>query len=238
MAPLRPSARDLRAQRIAGDLPSYAPAKTFRPSAATSDAFLSTKQDRRLIKRSSFVSRVTASNPRGGGGVSKKRSRGKGGANSTSASTSKSSSTYKSGSSADSMLEGLADALPELAADEAAAPDGRVQHRSLRSRKGALRRKERIVRGEMERFGASMARLAEARQQGQRSQRSQQGQQGAGEALRHTNANAKMDAGAGIGRNAAADADAGAEDAQRAGRWAALRGFISSTMKQNPAFEK
>lgn len=103
-------------------------------------------------------------------------------------------------------LEDLADALPDVA-DLVNNPEalGRVKHRSLKSRPGALKKKEKLVRGEMERFGQSMARLVT----------------GAGGA----------EGGLGGGREAGE-----AEASSTGNRWKALRGYISSTMEQNPAF--
>lgn len=105
-------------------------------------------------------------------------------------------------------LDSLADALPDLLEDEDGVNLGKVKHRSLESKKGALKRKEIVVKGEMARFGASMARLNET----------------------------STDAGP-------AQAPAGGEDTvvtdgkpATSDRWAALRGYISTTMEQNPAF--
>lgn len=96
-------------------------------------------------------------------------------------------------------LDSLADALPELEAgmggEEILA--GKIKHKSLRSKKGALKRKEQVVKGEMERFGVSMAKLSEAQPQSTQKK---------------------------------------AEASAPSSRWAALRGYISSTMDQNPAF--
>lgn len=102
-------------------------------------------------------------------------------------------------------LESLADALPELESgmggEEILA--GKIKHKSLRSKKGALKRKEQVVKGEMERFGVSMAKLSE------------------------TNARAT---------SKAASEPAAAGGSASSSRWAALRGYISATMDQNPAF--
>lgn len=74
--------------------------------------------------------------------------------------------------------------------------------RSLRTRPGALRRKERIVRSEKTRFEANWAGLAGG-------------------------TSAKQEE---VGGKAAA------QPSSTADRWAALRGFITTTMEQNPAF--
>lgn len=116
-------------------------------------------------------------------------------------------------------LSSLADALPALTAEEVAAGEaegaGRIRHRSLKSKPGALRRKERVVKGEMERFGMSLAQLSAVRE-------------------------VPVVAGP-AGAGAAVEEDGGADENKvpvqsTANRFAALRGFISATMDQNPAF--
>lgn len=145
------------------------------------DSFLSSKRDKRLIKHSSFVSRIQ------------------------SARISKSAKRRRPSKKLATTLDSLADALPEL--EEAdAEQQGKIRHKSLKSKKGALKRKERVVKGEMERFGVSMARLT-----AQDGNAAQQDEKMGGEE--------KKDA-----------------PAPTANRWAALRGYISSTMEQNPAF--
>ena len=103
-------------------------------------------------------------------------------------------------------LDSLADALPDLLEDDDAGGIEnlrKIKHRSLKSKKGALKRKEMVVKGEMERFGASMARMTE------------------------TETSGPLPPAQGESENAKpATSD----------RWAALRGYISSTMEQNPAF--
>lgn len=117
-------------------------------------------------------------------------------------------------------LDSLADALPELAAGEGAAEilSGKIRHQSLRSKKGALKRKERLLKGEMERFGVSMAQL---------SSMPAQAQNGGLSAEKHAAAPASS-------TNASASAPAPAPAVSN--RWAALRGYISATMEQNPVF--
>ncbi|EEY18952.1 predicted protein [Verticillium alfalfae VaMs.102] len=106
--------------------------------------------------------------------------------------------------------------LPELTNEAdgnvAQLREGRVRHKSLKSRPGALKRKEKVVRGEMARFGASMAALA-----------------------------ATPEAAAAAAENQTmtvedtADTPAAPAPATT-NRWAALRRHISTTMEQNPAF--
>ncbi|PTB39311.1 uncharacterized protein TrAFT101_007891 [Trichoderma asperellum] len=204
MAPQKPSATSLRYARITNSIHPLAPQKTFRENASTSDSFLSSKRDKRTIKHSSFVSRVTSTTS---ARVSKKALK-RGGRSKT-----KKSTTLNS-------LDSLADALPELAAGEGAAEilSGKIRHQSLRSKKGALKRKERLLKGEMERFGVSMAQL---------SSMPAQPQNGGLPAEKHAAAPASS-------TNASASAPAPAPAVSN--RWAALRGYISATMEQNPVF--
>ena len=93
-----------------------------------------------------------------------------------------------------------------------------MRHKSLKSRKGALKRKERVVKGEMQRFGMSMAKLAEA------------------PAASTTSAAPSNQTGDDAKLEEAKSDDRQSAEAPTANRWAALRGYISSTMEQNPAF--
>ncbi|KAL6886307.1 hypothetical protein HDV57DRAFT_490154 [Trichoderma longibrachiatum] len=202
MAPQKPSATALRHARITNSIHPLAPPKTFRPNASTTDSFLSSKRDKRIIKHSAFVSRVASSSK-----ITKTKTRRRGSA--------KSKTQLSS-------LDSLADALPELADGEGAAEilDGKIKHQSLRSKKGALKRKERLLRGEMARFGMSLAQLATVPAAGQQAQ---------GTAAAAAN-------------QPVAETQQKTEEAKQqpapavSNRWAALRGYISATMEQNPAF--
>ncbi|KAK5988560.1 hypothetical protein PT974_10044 [Cladobotryum mycophilum] len=178
--------------RITGSIHPLAPSKTFRPQASTSDSFLESKRDKRIIKHSSFLSRITTSSS--GVSKSKKRSR-------------------RPGNKLAATLDGLADALPELD-DAEDLQDGKVRHKSLKSKRGALKRKERIVKGEMERFGVSMAQLANT------------------PAPRPTPAQQQV----AMDLSGEKKQEGNAATPATANRWAALRGYISATMEQNPAF--
>lgn len=116
----------------------------------------------------------------------------------------------------------LVDALPGLTADEVQQgveeKEGRIRHKSLRSKPGALKRKERVVRGEMERFGVSLAQLASVREEAP-----------IPAAATATSAGDVQMAGGG-------EAQKQQQKSAAANRFAALRGFISATMVQNPAF--
>ncbi|RYP60378.1 hypothetical protein DL769_008147 [Monosporascus sp. CRB-8-3] len=217
MAPVQPTKRrslraKLAARAAAGPAP-YEPRKAPRPDAVpTTDAFVSSKKDKRLIKHSSFVSRIEKS--------------------STSKKTLK---RRRPGKKLKTNLEALADALPDLAErtedDEKILRqlrDGKMRHRSLRTRPGALKRKEKIVKGEVERFGASLARLnaigGAAEAQGMRVEGPTEGAEVTGNGAVEARTQPQM------------QAQTQHAQASTANRWAALRGFISATMEQNPAF--
>ncbi|KAK0751763.1 ribosome biogenesis protein SLX9-domain-containing protein [Schizothecium vesticola] len=197
LPPKRLTARQKVRSRLAASAGPALP-KTFRPSAVIADTgFLNTKRDKRLIKSSSFASRIAKTSST----TKKKRSR--------------------PSKSLVASLDSLGDALDSITADLAAsghapmdreqAAQGRVRHRSLRSRPGALKRKERVVKAEMERFGRSLANMSAAGEQQQQS--TAQGEQGETQTQ-----------------------GAPAAPSSTSSRWAALRGQISQTMEQNPAF--
>ncbi|KAL2107306.1 hypothetical protein VUR80DRAFT_5419 [Thermomyces stellatus] len=188
MAPTAPTATQQRWARIRGEIPSHAPRQTFREGASTTDSFLSSKRDKRTIRRSTFLSKIQKSAQKPSSSAKRRRPNKK----------------------LVATLEDLADALPEMQEGEGE-EKGKVKQRSLRSRPGALKRKERIVRGEMERFGESMARLV--------SGGGAEGGLGGGR---------KEEKGEGKERTANSTGN----------RWAALRGYISATMEQDPAFAK
>ncbi|KAI1394772.1 ribosome biogenesis protein SLX9-domain-containing protein [Hypoxylon fuscum] len=201
MAPVVPSKRrSLRAKLAAKpSSESYVP----RPDAVkTSSSSANSKKGRRIVKHASFVSRIEKANKKP---LKRRRTSKKLIAN----------------------LDSLADALPDLLADGETEEglrqlrEGKIRHKSLKSQKGALKKKEKIVKGEVERFGFSLARL-------------------------NTIAEQKID----VDRNTASGDEAIATQHQAqtrtqasapaptstTNRWAALRGFISATMEQNPAF--
>lgn len=192
-APKPLSAREKRLARIRGDIHPLLPHKTHRADAKVDDGFLSTKKDKRIMKHSGFVSKISA-RP-GGAKVLKRR---------------------RPNKKLVATMESLADALPELnnEADGNVEQlrEGKVRHKSLRSRPGALKRKEKVVKGEMARFGASMAALAKT-----------------GETEAPVAAGG-MEIEEDRGEAAAAPAPS------TSNRWALLRKHISSTMEQNPAF--
>lgn len=208
MAPVIPSKRrSLRAKLAAksGSEP-YAPRKAPRPDAVgPSDSFINSKKDKRQIKHASFVSRIEKANKK----PLKRR---------------------RPGKKLVTNLDSLAKALPDLLADGETEEglrqmrEGKVRHRSLRSRRGALKKKERIVKGEVERFGVSLARLSTVQEKEMEIDGGgDQGADGAKEGV--------------VGESQTVEGQAsGPAPTSTANRWAALRGFISATMEQNPAF--
>ncbi|KAH6650377.1 ribosome biogenesis protein SLX9-domain-containing protein [Chaetomium tenue] len=223
MAPTAPApskrltARQKARARLADPL---LPRKLHREDNVVSDQFIDSKRDKRLIKHSSFLSRVAKSSGKSSTGTKKQR---------------------RPSKKLVTTLESLGDALEDIQADiaeqDAGAMDaeqarqGKVRHKSLKSRPGALKRKERLVKGEMERFGRSLAQLANI--------------SAAAAPVSGTAAGAG-DAAAGSGSGSAGQEKMDTEGetqtavpvqpAATSGRWAALRGFISATMEQNPAF--
>jgi hypothetical protein len=178
----------------------YAPRKAPRPDAVdASDSFINSKKDKRLVKHSSFVSRIEKSNKK----PLKRRRPGK-----------------KLLTDLDSLKKALPDLLADGETEESLRQmrEGKVRLKSLKSRKGALKKKEKVVKGEVERFRGSLARLNAVGV-------ASQGAVGAMEVESRAN-----------------DEDAGhilqTQQPQNAtaSRWAALRGFISATLEQNPAF--
>jgi len=205
----RPTARSKALARLKDPL---LPRKLHREGNAVTDSFADTKRDKRQIRRSAFVSRIAKTTPgRTGSGALKRR---------------------RPNKKLVATLESLGDALGEIERDElgdegeaqAGHQAGKTRHRSLRSRPGALKRKEKVVRGEMERFSRSLAQLATL----------PGGDSAAGEKGKQVEASGEVDQVAGTMETETAGG--AAPTSSTSNRWAALRGFISATMEQNPAF--
>ena len=188
------------------------PRKVHREDNAVSDSFISSKKDKRIIKRGAFVSRIQkAKEP-----SAKKLRR----------------PSKKLVTTLESMADALADIDDEMqddgAMDAEQAKQGKVRHHSLKSRPGALKRKEKLVKGEMQRFGLNLAQLATVKESSAKADVSKN--------LTKKKKKQKME----VDQPAPAPAQANIEgtpgQAATANRWAALRNFISSTMEQNPAF--
>ncbi|KAI2613707.1 ribosome biogenesis protein SLX9-domain-containing protein [Hypoxylon fragiforme] len=207
MAPVIPSTkrRSLRTKLAAkSSSEPYAPRRAPRPDAiATSDAFINSKRDKRTVKHASFVSRIEK-------------------AGTSSSSSSSRTKRRRPGKKLVANLDSLKEALPDLLETEEGLQqmrEGKTRHKSLRSKKGALKRKEVLVKGEVERFGVSLARLSAV-------------------AERPVEGVPKGENGGGEGMVVEGTEDQAQVPPQMstANRWAALRGFISATMEQNPAF--
>ena len=165
------------------------------------------KKDKRHIRHASFVSRIEKTS----GGAGKKPLK-----------------RRRPGKKLNTTLGALADALPDLDQDSLAQlQEGKVRHKSLKNGKGALRRKEKIVRGEVERFGISLARL-----------NSMGAAVSGGDGAEVQGMQVEEDQSVGADGSLAESGNAPEPQppSSTANRWAALRGFISATMEQNPAF--
>ncbi|KFY45151.1 hypothetical protein V494_01118 [Pseudogymnoascus sp. VKM F-4513 (FW-928)] len=115
---------------------NYQPSESF--GAGISDDFLNTKKDKRTIKHSAFVNRIEKANTK----TLKRR---------------------RPSKKLVATLESLADALPDFDDDgngETVVGDARIKHRSLKSRPGATKRREKLEKMERERFGKNMAQLS------------------------------------------------------------------------------
>lgn len=183
-----------------------------------SDSFINSKRDKRLIKHSSFVSKIAAASKVGKSSSLKRR---------------------RPSKKLVTTLESLGDALDDIVARDGQDPakmmdaeqalQGKIRHKSLKSRPGALKRKEKVVKGEMERFGRSLAQLASVTETTITT--STNTRQGGGGAQSQDQDMGVEEAGAQPAAAAAAPTCTATSN-----RWAALRGFISATMEQNPAF--
>ncbi|PHH82508.1 hypothetical protein CDD82_5762 [Ophiocordyceps australis] len=238
----KPSARALRLARVSGSIHPLLPSKVFRPNAAVSDSFISSKQDKRLIRHSAFVSRITSAPP---WRVTKKtqksiftasKTASSKASNPSKASTcaSKTSSLSKTSSRSrrkhtplSASLASLADALPT--------PVDPPPLRSLVSKKGALRRKERLVRDEMYRFGASMARLNSSISASDPATTTPTSMLAVSESAPAPPRPGSLDLDQDENMDVCQKSAATQTQAQN-NKWAALRGFISETMQHNPAF--
>ncbi|KAL2167807.1 hypothetical protein VTG60DRAFT_819 [Thermothelomyces hinnuleus] len=225
MAPTAPrpskrlTARQKARARLADPL---LPRKLHRENNVVSDSFINSKQDKLLIKRSAFLARVAKSSEKSTGTKKKRR---------------------RPSKKLVTTLESLGDALDDIQAeidekeadgstmDAEQARQGKVRHKSLKTRPGALKRKEKLVKGEIERFRKNLAQLANisAAASATSAQAPAPAPAPASEAAAGQE---KMDTEQGKEQRA----ETAAQPTSTSSRWAALRGFISSTMEQNPAF--
>jgi len=117
------------------------PDKTSRPRpvfAPPDTAFPSSKRDKRTMKHSVFLNKITKANTK----PLKRR---------------------RPNKKLVASLESLAEALPDLTEgteeDSTTVGIAKIHHRSLKSRPGAMKRKERVEQIERERFGKNLAQM-------------------------------------------------------------------------------
>ncbi|QSZ35384.1 hypothetical protein DSL72_008254 [Monilinia vaccinii-corymbosi] len=139
MAPTAPKKRNsMRAKASQAGSGVYAPPK-HREGAVISDSFIESKRDKRTIKHSAFVNRIEKANAK-----PLKRRR----PNKKLATT----------------LQSLADALPDFEGEGlekvSRGEGGKIKHKSMKSRPGATKKREKLEAMERERFGKNMAQLA------------------------------------------------------------------------------
>ena len=153
--------------------------KVSRPSKSEASAFATSKKDKRQIKHSTFVSKITKDN------VRKARRR-------------------RPNKKLVATLDSLADALPDVE-DATGSQVGHdqvniIRHKSVKTRPGAMKRKEKLEKGERERFTKNLAEMS------------------------------RPEATSSPANSTAGDSTAG--------RWKALRKFISTTMERLPETSK
>ncbi|KAN0122816.1 Ribosome biogenesis protein SLX9 domain containing protein [Hyaloscypha variabilis] len=193
----RPSMRSKTSSKSGSGLISRPlPPTPSNPAASTSTStqsfsspsFTNSKKDRRTIKHSALLSRIekTSKKPLKRRRPSKKLV---------------------------TTLESLADALPDVAELVESGKGGKMGGRgkSLRSKPGALKRKEKLERGERERFGKNLAVILGGKVGGGESM-DVEGQGGEGGEKKR-------------------------EEVVK-GRFAALRAWVGTNMEKHPAFEK
>jgi len=164
------------------------PSHTSDPSSIPEPSFINSKKDKRTIKHSAFMSRIEKTHKK----PLKRR---------------------RPNKKLVTTLEGLADALPDVEdlVNGNLKGGGKKGVKSLRSKPGAMKRKERLERGERERFGRNLAVIMGSR----------------GEET--------VDVGA---KGQGGEVEVAKEGSSTAGRFAALRAWVGTNMERHPAFEK
>ncbi|KAE9381235.1 hypothetical protein N431DRAFT_490649 [Stipitochalara longipes BDJ] len=193
----RPSMRSKTSSKSGSGLISRPPTSTSSSISLASSqppsepSFINSKKDRRTIKHSAFLSRIekTSKKPLKRRRPSKKLV---------------------------TTLEGLADALPSVSelVEKSGGAGGKMggKGKSLKSKPGALKRKEKLERGERERFGKNLAVILGSR---------------------------GVEKGDGIEVEGKEEGN-GEEKRNEVvkGRFAALRAWVGTNMEKHPAFEK
>ncbi|KAL1975445.1 hypothetical protein VTN31DRAFT_3837 [Thermomyces dupontii] len=134
MAPAPPDKRNKDPKQSTGQR-----ATAFPKDAGFGDEFRTTKKDKRLIKQSSFLAKVEKSYKK----TAKRR---------------------RPSKKLVTKLDSLLDALPEAGTEKQNPSDQAniIQHQTLKHRRGAMKRKERIEKLERDRFAKNLAQLAAA----------------------------------------------------------------------------
>ncbi|KAI9697695.1 MAG: hypothetical protein M1836_004645 [Candelina mexicana] len=137
MAPTQAERTSIRAQSAKSGSGALEPRPPSFGYPILDNGFSSSKKDRRTIKHASFISKVEKTHAK----PTKRR---------------------RSSKKLVANLESLADALPntsETQTRDTITGDIKIRHRSLRSRPGAMKRKEKLEKLERERFGKNMAQM-------------------------------------------------------------------------------
>ncbi|PMD64350.1 uncharacterized protein K444DRAFT_305942 [Hyaloscypha bicolor E] len=169
------------------------------PNPPAEISFINSKKDRRTIKHSAFISRIEKASKK----PLKRR---------------------RPNKKLVTTLEGLADALPSV--DELVKGGkgelgvGKMGGRkgSLKSKPGAMKRKEKLERGERERFGRNLAAIMGSR------------------AVEEEKANGVMAKNVEVEKGTDRLEEKKSEVVK--GRFAALRAWVGTNMEKHPAFEK
>ncbi|KAL8730994.1 MAG: hypothetical protein Q9181_004459 [Wetmoreana brouardii] len=113
--------------------------------ARSQSAFSTSKKDKRMIKHSALISRIEKFQSQ-----SKKRRR----------------PSKKLVTNLESLVKALPDAPSRKDEAPTETPIARIRHRSLKSQPGAMKKRDKIIRIEKERFNQNMAQLAAMRRSG------------------------------------------------------------------------
>ncbi|KAI9756482.1 MAG: hypothetical protein M4579_003821 [Chaenotheca gracillima] len=193
MAPVKGKRSSIRTRLPKSDTSTKL--KPAAPGAGQDLRLASSKRDKRLTKHSTFVSKIEKTSAK-----SKRRRR-------------------KPSKALVTNLESLADALPDAGDRNGSAlevGDARIKHRSLKSRPGATKRKEKLERLERDRFGKNMAQMLPSSIPVPQISKAPSTQ---------TSVTNEVSNG-------------GNQTSVGGNRWGALRQFISQTMEQKPEFRE
>jgi hypothetical protein len=155
--------------------------RPHREGATISDSFINSKRDKRVIKHSAFINRIEKAHQKP---IKRRRPSKK----------------------LVATMESLVDALPDVQ-ELVDGNNGKVKMKSLKSKPGVMKRKEKVERMERERFGKNFSMLMGGRKE---------------EGV------IAVPMGEGVGET---------EVPKKTGRFAALKAWAESNMEKHPAFE-